>query len=392
MARPAWSARASAPLLQISLAAAVVVIVLATAAWSTAQAQSAEPQDTLTAGREALEAEDYTTAFETLQPLAESGDRDAAFLVGLMLAQGLGRDADADAAAAAAWFERAAAPPNPHPQALFNLGVQYETGDGVEADLARAIDLYTQAAERGAARAMYNLAVQLVRGVGVERDLDAAMRWFLAAAQSGHQGAADALAQLGRDAGRDPALSGRWQAVDYQASPEHASWSQVGRFVPPLMGLDVRLTTGGFRFGAQSCGAPIYIAEETPWRTIATSLSGATWLNLPHLPADAALTQTTIICDGRLVAAVVHLPDGRALGSALGGVLVLDPRPSPNVADAQAQLSAAGYAPGPADGIYGPNTGAALKAFQAENGLTPTGALDPATLAALSAATETPRP
>ena len=53
--------------------------------------------------------------------------------------------------------------------------------------------------------------------------------------------------------------------------------------------------------------------------------------------------------------------------------------------DAQTRLQAAGYDPGEIDGIYGPNTVAAVKQLQADSGLRETGFLDAATTAALDA-------
>ncbi len=69
-----------------------------------------------------------------------------------------------------------------------------------------------------------------------------------------------------------------------------------------------------------------------------------------------------------------------------------EPAPPPERADAQAVLSvqqslaALGLDPGPADGIHGPQTGAAIERFRAEHGLAPGGGIDAALLEALQAA------
>lgn len=54
-----------------------------------------------------------------------------------------------------------------------------------------------------------------------------------------------------------------------------------------------------------------------------------------------------------------------------------------DVKGVQQALSAAGHDPGPIDGVVGPQTTAALKAYQKQNGLSVTGRLDDATLAKL---------
>ncbi len=58
-----------------------------------------------------------------------------------------------------------------------------------------------------------------------------------------------------------------------------------------------------------------------------------------------------------------------------------------DVRHAQTRLSAFGFDPGDADGIYGPRTLAAVKAFQKANGLDADGVVGPLTLAALNAPT-----
>ncbi|WP_434379928.1 peptidoglycan-binding protein [Melittangium boletus] len=58
----------------------------------------------------------------------------------------------------------------------------------------------------------------------------------------------------------------------------------------------------------------------------------------------------------------------------------------PAVADAQRRLAAHGFNPGPADGVFGPQTTAAVKAFQRAKGLVADGVVGPKTQAALAAA------
>lgn len=61
-----------------------------------------------------------------------------------------------------------------------------------------------------------------------------------------------------------------------------------------------------------------------------------------------------------------------------------------NITEIQRQLAALGYDPGPIDGIRGPRTIAAVRAFQAARGLVVDGIVGPQTRAALNAAQSAP--
>jgi peptidoglycan hydrolase-like protein with peptidoglycan-binding domain len=56
------------------------------------------------------------------------------------------------------------------------------------------------------------------------------------------------------------------------------------------------------------------------------------------------------------------------------------PRPANDVSAAQQRLKDGGYYPGPVDGVVGPSTDAALRAYQRDHGLKITGQLDPPTV------------
>lgn len=76
-------------------------------------------------------------------------------------------------------------------EAQFNLGIMYEKGDGVEPDLSEALRWYRLAADQGDALAQYNVAVYYAQGMGVAQDFKESMRWSRLAAKQG-----DALAQF----------------------------------------------------------------------------------------------------------------------------------------------------------------------------------------------------
>ena len=84
----------------------------------------------------------------------------------------------------------------------------------------------------------------------------------------------------------------------------------------------------------------------------------------------------------RLVAAVaIAVPLGATAVSAQSG---------PDIERVQKSLKANGHDPGPIDGVNGPRTAAALKAYQKAQGLEATGRPDDATLAKLGGANRTP--
>jgi TPR repeat protein len=96
---------------------------------------------------------DYQAAFEEWLPLAELGDAEA----------------------------------------QFNLGVMYDEGAGIKQDLATAASWYRKAAEQGFVDAQTNLGMMYYEGQGIPRDLAAATEWFRRAASQGDHEAADAL-------------------------------------------------------------------------------------------------------------------------------------------------------------------------------------------------------
>jgi TPR repeat protein len=68
------------------------------------------------------------------------------------------------------------------PEAQLNLGELYQSGQGVDLDLQKALYWYEQAAAAGLAEAHLNIGVMYLEGLGVEIDVDAAFRGFQFAA------------------------------------------------------------------------------------------------------------------------------------------------------------------------------------------------------------------
>ena len=126
---------------------------------------------------------DYATALREWTPLAEQGDANAQFNLGLMYANGQG--VPQDYKTAAKWYKLAAEQGDAIAQ--LNLGFMYYNGKGVPQDYKTAVKWYTLSAEQGYATAQYNLGVMYGNGQGVPIDYVYAYMWFNLAAASGQK-------------------------------------------------------------------------------------------------------------------------------------------------------------------------------------------------------------
>lgn len=81
------------------------------------------------------------------------------------------------------WYRLAAQ--NNVPQALYAVGVFYETGTVVDKDLTKAFALVQRAAQSGIPAAAYRVATYYQQGAGVSQDVVAAAGWYERAAKAG---------------------------------------------------------------------------------------------------------------------------------------------------------------------------------------------------------------
>ena len=132
-------------------------------------------------GVSAYEQGDYATALRELRPLAEYGEAEAQFTLGLLYHAGQG--VPQDYATARHWFRQAAA--QGHAEAQFTLGVLYDAGYGVARDAPTAAHWFRQAAEQGHVTAQLNLGALYALGRGVPHDAVHAYLWFHLAAAYG---------------------------------------------------------------------------------------------------------------------------------------------------------------------------------------------------------------
>ena len=123
---------------------------------STAWADTPEQQ--FQQGFDAFQKNDYQTAFKLWLPLAEQGNVNA----------------------------------------QYNLGVMYENGQGVKQDYFEAVKWYRQAAKQGYAKAQLNLGVMYFNGDGVRQDDEQAKEWFGKACDNGYQKGCQYYSKLNR--------------------------------------------------------------------------------------------------------------------------------------------------------------------------------------------------
>ena len=132
-------------------------------------------------GLDALRKNDYATAERELRPLAERGDPESQYRIGLMYEFGKGYPQDK--AQGIVWFRKAAL--QNHAAAQTELAIIFATGDGVAQDNKQAVDWFQKAAALGNPTAQYNLGLLYAKGQGVKADNAQAIAWWRNAAAQG---------------------------------------------------------------------------------------------------------------------------------------------------------------------------------------------------------------
>ncbi len=122
---------------------------------------------------------DYATALREFRSLADQGNANAQFSLGIMYSNGLG--VPQDYAEAVKWSRKAAEQGDA--KAQYNLGIMYRNGEGVPQDYASALQWYRKAAEQGHAKAQFSLGLMYYIGQeGVTQDYAHAYMWIILAA------------------------------------------------------------------------------------------------------------------------------------------------------------------------------------------------------------------
>lgn len=163
---------------------ALAIVVLCTNAFA----------ETFADGQASYEIGEYEAALGVWQPLADSGDAESQFGVGLLYANGFG--VALDDAQALKWYGLAAE--QGHGQAMCNIAVMNANGWGVPQSDSEALKWYSLAAEQGIAEAHNALSQMYLSGFGVEMDKAKAYMFLSIAAELGGGSAHYSLEDLER--------------------------------------------------------------------------------------------------------------------------------------------------------------------------------------------------
>jgi len=132
-------------------------------------------------GRVAYDSGDYETALTKWRPLAEAGDADGQFGMGLLYGSGYG--VELDDFQALKWYVLAAG--QGHAKAQCNIAVMHANGWGVPQSDEEALKWYSLAAEQGVTPAQINVARMYAGGFGAAEDKVQGHKWFSIAAELG---------------------------------------------------------------------------------------------------------------------------------------------------------------------------------------------------------------
>lgn len=138
---------------------------------------------------------DFSTAIGLWRPLAEAGNADAQYALGIMYINGKG--VAEDDAEAIEWFRLAAE--QGFADAQFNLGIAYLSGRGVSRDDEEAVRWFRPAAEQNQVAAQFNLGRAFSMGQGIEKDTVQAHMWLTLATARGNANARIVLDAVARE-------------------------------------------------------------------------------------------------------------------------------------------------------------------------------------------------
>ncbi len=143
-------------------------------------------------GWAAYENKDFASALKHWQPLAEKGNPDAQYLLGIIYKNGYG--VQVNFLEAEKWFRKSAGQGDVGAQ--YYLGVFMETGKGHPPDFKQAGFWFKKAAQQGYPDAQYRLGKWYSKENGEEHDFVLAYVWFALADANGIQTAKPKIEEI----------------------------------------------------------------------------------------------------------------------------------------------------------------------------------------------------
>jgi TPR repeat protein len=179
------------------------------------------------AGLAAYDRHDYAAAAQEWQPIAQAGDANAQYNMGLLFASGQG--GPQDYRKAAEWYRKAAE--QGVVAAEYNLGVLYANGQGVPRSDQDAAEWLQKAAENGVVSAAASLGDIYSDDKGALHNFEQAAKWYRIAAEKGV-----ASAQFGLGLMYD---LGQGVAQDYQQAIDWYTKAAEAGYAPAMTNLGI---------------------------------------------------------------------------------------------------------------------------------------------------------
>jgi hypothetical protein len=395
---------------------------------ASAEGEPSSPADFM-AGLKAYEASRLEEALERWLPLAERGDVDAEYNVGALYDSAIG--SLRDPTKAARWYGVAAehrlaiaglalarlarrgesgtvnrdqalqqikaAAYKGSADAQYELGVAFDRGDGVTQNFATAASWYQRAADQGLATAQYNLATLYDEGLGTAKDPQRALYWYRKAAEAGSPLAENnlgAMYERGLGLPQDYAEAARWYAHAARRGLATAQTNlgimhSLGKGVPRNYPQALRWFRAAADQGhaeaqlnlaylyANGLGVERDLVQAMRWLVLAAAATGDESVAV-RAARQIELVRPLLSPEAN-EQAITQVNQFTAAPSAVTRSTQLQPTPAPKSPEqfgaptlaAQRYLAMLGHYDGVIDGAPGPQTQAAVKAFQKEVGLSP---------------------
>ena len=296
--------------------------------------------------------EDDAEAVRWYRLAAEQGHAGAQFNLALMYANGEG--VPEDDVEAVRWYRLAAE--QGYARAQFNLALMYDNGEGVPEDDAEAVRWYRLAAEQGDLNSQHMLGLMYEMGEGVTQDYREAVRWYRRAAEYGHAGAQSGLGEMyyfGKGVPQSYEKAMRWSRLA-AAQRDAAGMVMLGRM---------------YEFGK---GTPRDLVQAHMWFNLASPNQFFHDVAAKSRDRVAARLTSAEVARAQRLARDWRPSSDPSADTTDTGLARAD-----RVRALQRALAKLHYDPGPADGVLGPRTRAAIRAFQAASGLPSDGAMSP---------------